>query len=78
MSLLSEVLAMAEEGPDKKANPVIAVLSVSVKGRVQSLPIKRHSQPEKLAREFMAEHGVAEKSFGAIVEKIRAMAEEGE
>ena len=77
MSLLSEVIAKAEEGPDKKENPVIAVLNISVKGKNQRLEIKKHSNHEKLGRDFVELHGINKKSLKPIVAKIRTMAEEG-
>lgn len=77
MSLLSEVIASAEEGPDKKENPVIAVLNITVKGGEKKIEIKRHSNPEKLGRDFIRQHGISEKALGAIVSKIHAMADDG-
>jgi hypothetical protein len=77
MSLLSDVIAMAEEGPDKKENPVVAMLNINVRGENQKLEIKKHSNPEKLGREFVSAHGINEKSLNAIISKIRVMAEEG-
>lgn len=77
MSLLSEITAMAEEGPGKKENPVIAILNIFVKGENKTLEIKRHSNPEKLGREFVRVNDIGERSLPAIIDKIRAMAAEG-
>jgi hypothetical protein len=77
MSLLSEVIATAEEGPDKKDNPIVAVLNINVKGQSQRLEIKKHSNHEKLGRDFIKRHHIGEKSLDAIVAKIQSMAEEG-
>ena len=68
---------MAEEGPDKKDNPVIAVLNINVKGDIKQLEIKKHSNHEKLGRDFIKRHQINEKALPSIIAKIEAMSENG-